>query len=83
MPANKTTTAAAKRLSDLLTRNVLSADKHPSVSIRSSKTKVRRGATFALDAEIKKPAQKVCCRFHHSLPYSLGDQIGRSVHRVN
>jgi hypothetical protein len=39
---------------------------------------------YLVQPQAKKiPAQKFCCRFHHSLPDAPGDHIGRSVHRVN
>src|SRR5690349_3607416 len=44
---------------------------------------VARTLRFHAKTQKKTGTEYFCCRFHHSLPDSRGDQLGISVHRVN
>jgi hypothetical protein len=53
------------------------------IYLRRSPYSRMRVTMHGRSTETKKPAQNFCCRFHRSLPDSLGDHVGSSVHRVN
>src|SRR6266576_1255685 len=63
----------------------LAADEDDSRSIFPPKNfcATRGGISAFRRRKQKNRHRKFCCRFHHSLPDPLGDQMEVSVHRVN